>query len=157
MAHRFKSAALVTAVSVLVLSGCAGVDRSAAGARESEDAPSPTATEEALPTVSLETTCGLLFGSNVDGPVTEAADIITRFVEAPDLSTVTEDELDTTVGSLDGASRNADPTIVPYIEAQSDVLNQLLNALRTGENSNLDLVDFKAASLELLNRCDPYL
>ena len=89
--------AIAAAILVLSLSGCAG---SAGPESTSKPTPSPTPTvTTALPAVSLATTCGLLFGSSVDGPAADASDIVTRFVAAPDLSTVTEEELTATIDS----------------------------------------------------------
>lgn len=142
-------------LAVVLLSGCAPK----APAEEPASSPSPTPSEaaEALPTVSLATTCGLLFGSNVDGPISTATDIVTRFVENPDLSTVTEAELTSTIDSLDTAAKNSDEAVRPYIDAQSDVLEQLLGAMTSGTNSSVDFADYKASGLELLNQCEPYL
>lgn len=141
--------------AVILLSGCA------AKAPNGESAPSPSATPtesvEALPAVSLNTTCNLLFGSDVDGPVARTADIVTRFIANSDLSTITEDELAGTIDSLDSAAKNSDDALKPYINAQTDVLQQLLDAMTTNTNSSVDLVDYKASSLELLNQCESFL
>lgn len=152
---RSVSGAGAILAAIVLLSGCT------AKAPLDESAPSPTSTptvsSEALPAVSLNTTCNLLFGSDVDGPVAQAADIVTRFIANSDLSTITEDELAGTIDSLDSAAKNADASLKPYIDAQTDVLQQLLDAMTTNTNSSVDLVDYKASSLELLNQCESFL
>ena len=152
-----RSAASTGAIlaAIVLLSGCtakAAMDESAPSAT-----PTPTEIAEALPTVSLNTTCNLLFGSDVDGPVAQTADIVTRFIENSDLSTITEEELAGTIDSLDSAAKNSDDALKPYINAQTDVLEQLLDAMTTNTNSSVDLVDYKASSLELLNQCESFL
>lgn len=141
-------------VAIVVLAGCAA---KAPVEATSTPTPTPSETADALPAVSLDTTCNLLFGSDVDGPVAQAADIVTRFIADSDLSTITEDELAGTIDSLDSAAKNADESLKPYIGAQTDVLQQLLDAMTSNTNSSVDLVDYKASSLELLNQCEPYL
>ncbi len=142
-------------VAVVLLTGCTAKTPTA----DATPSPTPSATETAaaLPAVSLNTTCNQLFGSNVDGPIARATDIVTRFVAAPDLSTITEDELSSTIESLDSAAKNADSAVKPYIDAQTDVLQQLLDAMTNSENSSIDFADYKASGLELVNQCEPYL
>lgn len=142
-------------IAVVLLTGCTAKAPTADSAPS--PTPSPSETAATLPAVSLNTTCNQLFGSNVDGPIARSTDIVTRFVAAPDLSTITEDELSSTIESLDAAAKNADPAVQPYIDAQTDVLQQLLNAMANNENSNVDFADYKASGLELVNQCEPYL
>ena len=144
---------------VMLLSGCATAQSDIG--RPSPSTPSVTATPKrtTLPPVSLATSCNLLFGQNVDGPLADATDIVTRFVDAPDLSSVTETDLTGTIESLESARKNADPAITPYIDAQVAPLQQMLDA-KHGKGSSTGTVhldDFKASALELLNQCRPYL
>lgn len=150
----------VAAVCLLLLSGCAA-EASAqsaepkAKATQTESA-SPTPTPE-LPAVSLETTCFFLFGNNVSGPMPDTADIVERFVANPDLSTVTEDELETTINSLTTASSQAQASISPFIDAQIVPLQAMADALSGKANSEINFNAFKASGIELINQCKPYL
>jgi hypothetical protein len=151
---------LVAAACVLMLSGCAS--QSAAEVESPEAMPTVTAkpTPSApakLPAVSLETTCFFLFGDDVSGPMPEAADIVTRFVASPDLSTVTETELDETITSLTTASSQAQTVISPFIDAQVVPLQAMKDALAGKANSSINFDAFKASGIELLNQCKPYL
>lgn len=150
--------ALAAAAASLLLIPVAACTSSAPEPEASEDQNvEEQVVEESLPAVSLQTTCQLLFGSNVDGPVADAQDIVTRFAANPDLSTVTTEELELTVTSLAAASKNADPAIKPYIDATSKPLQQMLDALTGGVNSDIEFTDYKASGLELITQCTPYL
>lgn len=152
--------ALATTAALLLLvpvAACSSGGAAPVEAGELESTPVEEVEEVALPPVSLSTTCHLLFGSNVDGPVSDATDIIARFVENPDLSTVTTDELESTISALDGAAKNADPGIKPYINATSQPLQAMLDALQGQENTDINFTDYKAAGLELITQCTPYL
>jgi hypothetical protein len=151
---------LATAACLLLLSGCA----SQSAIAEAKPKPTASATPRAtpsvapkLPAVSRETTCFFLFGNNVSGPMPDAADIVTRFVANPDLSTVTETELDETISSLTTASSQAQEEIQPFIDAQVVPLQAMKDALTVKKNSNIDFNAFKASGIELLNNCKPYL
>lgn len=140
-----------TAAIVLLLSACSP-------AVTAEQTPSAAATSAApLPKVSLATSCELLFGSNVDGPIADTQAILTRFTENPDLSTITENELTSTIAGLETVRKNADEAIVPYVEAQIAPLNALLEAKRTGKTTNIDFTDYKSSGIELINQCERYL
>jgi len=139
---------LPIAIFVLVLAGCSS------SPAETSTTPTATPTAEALPAVSIKTTCGLLFGSNVDGPAADGVDIVNR--AAADLMTVSDSEISTVIAGLRTASKNADVDLVPYINAQTDLLQQLLDAKATG-SASVDFSDYKAASLELLNQCERFL
>lgn len=139
---------------VLLLAACAP-----AGTPTPSPTPSATPTPEALPAVSTQTTCRLLFGSNVDGPLSDAADLVTRAVESPDLSSaVTVEELETTIESIETARKNASDDLVPYISAQIAPLQEMVDGLKGGGGTlSLDFADFKASALELLNTCERFL
>ncbi|WP_354566808.1 hypothetical protein [Glaciihabitans sp. UYNi722] len=87
----------------------------------------------------------------------DAADIVTRFVANPDLSTVTVAELGTTISSLEEAASTADSKLIPYIEATEGPLRDFKAALEGKGAKTVQFTDFKAASFELLNDCKPYL
>jgi ABC-type glycerol-3-phosphate transport system substrate-binding protein len=134
---------------LLLLAGCS----SAPAASEPTRFASPTPTKVAQLEVSTETTCTLLLGPNYDGPAAKAADIISRFAANPDGTTVTKVEIDSVRESLNSADETAGETLRPYIAAIIDPLDALSAAYVTGQNSGLDLGDFKAASLELVTLC----
>ena len=146
---------LVLLTLSLLLSACApGIQPASSPARK------PTPTAESLPAVSTQTTCRLLFGNRVDGPASEAVDIINRVVESADLtSAVTVDELESTIGSLQTARKNASDDLAPYIDAQITPLQQMADALDgDGRGTlSLDFADFKASAFELLTRCEQFL
>ncbi|MGG7509369.1 hypothetical protein [Plantibacter sp. YIM 135249] len=139
-------------IAAFLLTGCAG------GQAESASTPSPTPTPTTkIPAVSLETSCTFLYGRNVDGPLSTTADIIGRFVEAPDGTTITTDELRSTIDSIQSARDRAQPEIQPFIDAQIAPLAQLLDAKTGGGNGTINFEDYKASGIELLNQCKPYL
>lgn len=149
---------LVGVACLLVLSGCAASPPAETAEPKAKASAAPTATPTpTLPAVSLQTTCFFLFGNDVSGPMPAAADIVTRFVANPDLSTVTETELDDTISDLTTASAQAQDEIQPFIDAQVVPLQAMKDALTGKENSSVDFTAFKASGIELLNQCRPYL
>lgn len=151
---------LVAAACLLLLAGCASPSAAEVAEPKAKPSTGSKATPSAppkLPAVSLETTCFFLFGNNVVGPMPDAADIVTRFVANPDLSTVTQAELDETISSLTTASSQAQEEIQPFIDAQVVPLQAMKDALTGKKNSNIDFTAFKASGIELLNNCKPYL
>ena len=107
--------------------------------------------------VSVGASCQLLFGTNVDGPVPDAADIITRFVANPDTSTITLPEVRETIDAIESARKSAGDELGPYIDAQLPPLKSLEDAMSGGGNTTINFEEFKAASFELITQCEPYL
>lgn len=93
----------------------------------------------------------------MDGLLNKDTDIITRFVAHPDLSTIKLSEVQETADSLESASNQASPELRPYIEAQRAPLLTLADSLQNGKNNSLNFTDWKAAGIELINRCKPYV
>ncbi|MHA3724362.1 hypothetical protein ACXR2T_10825 [Leucobacter sp. HY1910] len=151
--------AAAIAIAATVLAGCSQPAPEPAPAPEVQPVEEVEEVEEveAMPAVSLSTTCRLLFGSNVDGPAPDAIELVNKFVQSPDMSTVSESELGETIDALTTASKSADDSVKPYIEAQSATLQQLLDARTNSENATIDFADFKASGLELLTLCTPHL
>lgn len=153
-----RTAVISVLALALSLVGCSSATLAASSPSPSKTAtPLASPTKEALPAVSLETTCDLIFGSNVDGPMVDAQDIIARFVANPDLSTVSEEEIVAARDAIETAARSANEDLVPYLNAQVAPLDQLLDALKRGVNSTVDFDEYKASGLELINQCEPYL
>ncbi len=154
-----KTAAALGMAAALLLAGCA----SASPATSAPEAPetTPTLTPEAsptgLPAVSLETTCTFLFGTDLDGPLTVATDIILQVAENPVLSKLDRTELDDTIGDLERASKNAADDVKPYIDAAAAPLQTMARALDGSGEDELSFDDFKVAGTELINQCHPYL
>lgn len=144
---------VLAAAVVLALAGCSAP----APAESPSPISTPTPTESKLPAVSLQTTCMFLYGSNVDGPLATTADIITRFVAAPDASTITTEELETNIASIETARDHAQTSIQPFTDAQLAPLKSLLEAKTGGENRTISFDDYKASGIELLTQCTPYL
>lgn len=141
--------------SVLLLTGCAAPATN--GSTSTSPTPaSPTPTKEPLE-VSIPATCMLLFGSNVDGPAADASDIINRFVASPDGSTITVEELRTTIAAIESARDSAGDELAPYIEAQLPPLEALESAMSGEGNRTINFEEFKASGLELITQCGPYL
>lgn len=142
-----------------VMAGCASspmatpVDTSAPPA---EASPAP-ASPSGLPKVSLATTCQLLFGSDVDGPMADAQDILLRVVDDPDLSTIEQTEVTDTIAGLGTARSSADPSLVPFIDAQIKPLDALVTAFATQTDASIDFNDYKTSGLELITQCKPLL
>lgn len=132
---------IIAAAVLLLLTGCA----------QTPPAPAPSLTS--LPTVSLEATCHLLYGADFDGPLNDASSIILRLAADPDGSTITLEEVNTTITDIKGARKSADPDLWPYIDAQAAPLETLSSILTTGNNEDLNFDDFKASGYELLSRC----
>lgn len=149
---RMKRTLLIIPALVFLLTGCASGNDAATA-----PTPSATAEEAKLPPVSLQTTCTFLYGSNLDGPLSHGTDIITRFVEQSDGSTITVEELEETIDAIQSALDHAGPDVAPFIEAQLSPLDALLNAKVGGENTTIKLGDWKASGIELLNQCRQYL
>jgi hypothetical protein len=138
---------LVIVAAVVLLAGCSSVHARAASA------PTPKATHPTVK-VSVATTCDLLFGPTFNGgPMQDAQNIVSRFAANPDGSTVTLDEVDKTLDSLKSAEASASSDLVPFLDAEAAPLSKLHDALSGGPNSSIELTEWKAASIELINRC----
>lgn len=149
-----KTPAVLGMIAAFLLTGCAATSPTPSAILPSDDA---TPTADALPAVSLETTCDFLFGDDVDRAVPTATDIILKFVEDPDLSTVTEDELEETIDDLESASKNAADDVKPYINAAAAPLRVMLDALQNGANTEVSFEDYKVSVTEHVNRCRPFI
>lgn len=154
-----SAAATLVVLAIALTAGCTsqasgnGSGPSAQPTITSEPSPSPSG----LPSVSLATTCQLLFGSEVDGPMADAQDIILRVADDPDLSTITAAEVSDTIAGLGTARSSANDALVPFIDAQIQPLNEISTALATGSDANISFSDYKTSGLELITQCKPLL
>ncbi len=101
--------------------------------------------------MSVETTCGLLFGrTDLKGPAVDGTNIVTAVANGE--NTVNLDDIQAAVDGLEGAQKNADESLTPYIGSMVDMLNTIADAANGGEVT-LNFVDFKASAAELLHIC----
>lgn len=146
------------AVAGILMASTALVGCAVASVPQAAPAPSATPTPTTLPAVSTRTTCTLLFGTDMNGPINKTVDIIGRFVDSPDISTVTSVELSEVISELETAKASAASDLQPYIEAQVTPMRELLAAKRgTATNGTVKFDEYKAAGLELITRCRSYL
>ena len=107
--------------------------------------------------VSAELTCQRIFGADIEGPIADTTDIITRASENPGLSTVDPGKLAATITTLKSAAAMADAEMAPLIEDQIEPLRQLQDAMKTGTTPYVDFTQLKESALELIEMCRPHL
>lgn len=147
MRHRIHAAALACAAG-FALAGC--TINVSAGAPAS-----PTPTRAAVAT--LADTCQALFGADLNGPVPESTNILTQLALHPDLSTITNADLTSTIHALAAAKSAADPSLRSDIGGVTQPLQELLEVKSTGKNITVDTGAWKIAQLRLLGDCGRYL
>lgn len=124
--------AAVTAVTLLLMTGCSGTDR-------------PTEKAEALPKVSAATTCGQLFDD--EAPIEEVIDLMQKPTTSPADANRARDFAD----ELEPIGSQADGELAPHVEV-------VIDELRTFADSVDDLKTYDTGSMvtsltELNNVC----
>ena len=137
--QRLSAIALITA---LALVGCAPATP--------DTVADQTATTERPLTVSVATTCDLLFGGTL---ATDAIDLVVSYAAEP--TSVTPEQISPIIRALEAASESANREIAPFIDAQIAPL-ETMRARLAGENppDRVEFDQFKAAGLETTNLCD---
>lgn len=161
-----RRVALLTLVAALALAGCGGDDTTVAESAtptssattetvEPTESAEPTDSSEPAPiTVGTQTTCQLFFGDMADN------DLANRIIAAANKTDLSRADLVTYDGLADDiediASR-AEPDLQVYLDVQAQMMRDFAEDIRSGQGSVHDMNNFKAAGLELLNRCTEYL
>ncbi|WP_188672788.1 hypothetical protein [Subtercola lobariae] len=101
-------------------------------------------------------TCESLYGAALEGPEARAIDIVKRFEQRPDLSSISNDEVKSASDELVAFRLRASPAAGTLIAEQESPLNQMLTIIQSGENQTIDTLAFKTAGMELLSFCQPY-
>lgn len=128
-------------------------DASSTESVEPSPSPSETTTAAAV-VVSLATTCELYFGDMKKGDVGMA---VVDAVNQTNLGTEDLAKFEDLADSLRGISERSQPELQPYLDAQAAVMEAYAEDIRTGVGSSHDLQDFRAAGLELLERCRSHI
>lgn len=115
----------------------------------------PVEQEEVIEMVSPEETCVTLWGEPpaLDGLATDVQDLISRFIAAPDLSTIDRSEIEYLVDSLGTAAQSAEDSLRPDIETVSLPLEQLLDVLDGGSDTSIGLADYQSSMTALMFSC----
>lgn len=164
---RLRALAILCVFAALT-AGCGGKDTPAKAEptepESSSSAPSPSESPTELPaesasssssapmTVSLSTSCQLLF--NFDpSPMTKAIKLVNKGNMDSDDLVAAVDLKDT----FDHIAANAISAIQPFVLAISAAMQDVLDLFATGQNGTRDLQDFRAAGLELIDRCSAFI
>ncbi|UFS57844.1 hypothetical protein [Subtercola endophyticus] len=143
----FRKLAPLILVPALLLTSCAG------------DRAQPASPQTAPPTTNTSdsVTCETLYGATLEGPEVRAIDIVRRFEQRPDLSSISNTEVKAADDELVALGLRASPAAATFIATQESSLGQMLEIKETGQNQTIDTLAFKTAGIQLLSLCKKYL
>ena len=142
MIHVMKRLSVIALVAAFALVGCAPATPDAVA--------DPTVATDGPLTVSMTTTCYLLYGGTL---ATDAIDLVMSYAAEP--TSVSPEQISPIIRALEAASESANREIAPFIDAQIAPL-ETMRARLAGENppDRVEFDQFKAAGLETTNLCD---
>ena len=147
---RLKRIVATTAVFGM-LAGCGASDG------EKPESPSPSQTTASptpdVPKVSEKTICDLLFSGD-ENPMNEATDMVSKFANDPDATSVDEERAAELAATLRSLSERAPESLAPHLAAEADFLENLNEAAASG---TVSFETFKSSGLEISNVCVPLL
>lgn len=141
MKKTLNGAALV--VALLAVAGCS--------------APSGADTSADDASMTVEATCKRLFGPDIEGPIADSVDIITRADQSADLSKIEPGEVAGTITALKSVATMAHPDLKADIEAQITPLQEFQTAMKDGATMTVDLTQRTESALRLIEKCTPHL